>query len=129
MGRPVRVLAVDDQQIFLRACAHLVTATDGFCWVGGAGSGAEALGRLHDLAPDLVLVDVRMPEMDGLETTRRLVSRDTRIVVVLISVASADDLPSTWERSGAVTYLRKHALSPDALRRVWASYGPTSLRT
>jgi CheY-like chemotaxis protein len=129
MGRAVRVLAVDDQQIFLRACARLVAATDGFCWAGGAASGAEALARLRDLAPDLVLVDVRMPEMDGLETTRRIVSCDSRIVVVLVSVAPAEDLPSAWDRSGAVTYLRKHALSPDALRRLWAAHGPVGLRT
>jgi CheY-like chemotaxis protein len=123
MQRDVRVLAVDDQEVFLRACARLVGATDGFCWAGGVASGAEALQCVDELAPDLVLMDVRMPGLDGLETTRRLVKRHADIVVVLVSVVAADDLPLALRTSGAVTHVRKHALSPDALRRIWASHG------
>jgi CheY-like chemotaxis protein len=123
MQRDVRVLAVDDQEVFLRACARLVGATHGFCWAGGVTSGVEALRCVDDLAPDLVLMDVRMPGLDGLETTRRLVERHAEIVVVLVSVAAADDLPVALQTSGAVTHVRKHALSPHALRRIWASHG------
>lgn len=128
MARDIRVLAVDDQEVFLRACARLVAATEGFCWAGGAGSGAEALRCVDDLAPDLVLVDVRMPEMDGLETTRRLVERNDRLVVVLVSVEPADDLPAALRTSGAVTHVRKHALSPSALRGLWAAHGAARVR-
>jgi CheY-like chemotaxis protein len=123
MERDVRVLAVDDQEVFLRACARLVGATDGFCWAGGVTSGVEALQCVDDLAPDLVLMDVRMPGLDGVETTRRLVKHHVEIVVVLVSVAAADDLPVAVRTSGAVTHVRKHALSPHALQRIWASHG------
>ena len=128
MGRDVRVFAVDDHEVFLHASSRLVAATDGFCWAGGAASGSEALRRVVHAAPDLVLVDARMPEMDGLETTRRLVERHADIVVVLVSVEPAVDLPAALRTSGAAMHVRKHALSPQALRWLWASFGPARVR-
>jgi len=123
MDRDVRVLAVDDQEVFLRACARLVAATKGFSWVGGATSGGEALHRVQDAAPDLVLVDVRMPGMDGLETTRRLIDRAAGLVIILISVEPASNLPAGLQESGAAAHVSKHALSPETLRRLWLQYG------
>jgi DNA-binding NarL/FixJ family response regulator len=128
MDRDVRVLAVDDHEVFLHACQRLVSATEGFCWVGGVTSGEEALSRLAQLAPDLVLVDVRMPGMDGLETARQLLSRRPRAVVVLLSVEGPGDLPAGWPACGAVAHARKQSLSPAALRRLWASFGPSEVR-
>jgi DNA-binding NarL/FixJ family response regulator len=127
MDRDVRVLAVDDHEVFLQACQHLVAATDGFRWAGGATSGAQALTLVAQLAPDLVLVDVRMPGMDGLETTRQLLQRHPRAVVVLLSVEGPDDLPAGWRACGAAAHVRKQSLSPAALHRLWASFGPSEI--
>jgi DNA-binding NarL/FixJ family response regulator len=123
MDHDVRVLAVDDQEVFLRACARLVAATEGFRWVGGATSGAEALRCVGELTPDLVLVDVRMPHMDGMESTRPLLNDQAGIVVVLVSVEPTADLPAAVRTSGAAAHVRKHALSPQTLRELWATYG------
>src|SRR3954463_10807261 len=85
--RVVTVLAVDDQPVFLRAARDLIAATPGFEQVGAATSGPEALEIAAELDPDLVLLDIRMPGMDGIETARRLVSSKSEALVVLISLA------------------------------------------
>jgi DNA-binding NarL/FixJ family response regulator len=118
----VRVLAVDDQDVFLQAAHAVVDATDGFLWAGAAVSGREAVGLINHLCPDLALVDVRMPGLDGLETSRRLLSRDPDLVVVLVSVESPDDLPAATRSCGAVAYLRKQELSAATLRDIWATH-------
>jgi DNA-binding NarL/FixJ family response regulator len=123
MSRTVTVLAVDDQPVFLRAAAALIDATPGFEQIGQAASGAEALELAAALRPDLVLLDVRMPGMDGIETARRLVASNPDAVVVLISLEAVADLPSTLGAAGAATHLRKQELSTRTLRRVWAAHG------
>src|SRR3954452_1245908 len=69
---PVKVLAVDDQEVFLQVARELIAAAKGFEQVGEASSGAEGIKLAVELRPDLVLVDVRMPGMDGVETMRRI---------------------------------------------------------
>ena len=119
MTNAVTVLAVDDQAIFLRTIAELVAATPGFEQVGEAASGPEALELAAALDPDLVLVDVRMPGMDGIETARRLAESGARSVVVLISIDELPDIP--W--AGVAACVRKRDLSVLALRRIWDTYG------
>jgi DNA-binding NarL/FixJ family response regulator len=119
----VTVLAVDDQAIFRRAARSLIAATPGFEQVGEAASGAEALELAAQLHPDLVLVDVRMPGMDGIETARRLARADPRPVVVLISVEPVPELPASASAVGAAGYLRKQDLSVRSLRDLWSRHG------
>ncbi|HEX4718515.1 MAG TPA: response regulator transcription factor [Thermoleophilaceae bacterium] len=121
-ARPVTVLAVDDQAIFLRAARELIAATPGFDQVGQAESGAEALELAAELQPDLVLLDVRMPGMDGLETAQRLLECHPDAVVVLISLDDAPIEPSPSEL-GVATHLRKQDLSTRALLDLWAVHG------
>jgi two-component system, NarL family, invasion response regulator UvrY len=121
---PVTVLAVDDQAVFLRAASELIAATPGFEQVAEATSGAEALELAAELQPNLVLLDVRMPGMDGIETARRLRASDPDAVVVLISLEKVPDLPSSIATVGAATYLRKQDLTKRALLDVWAAHGP-----
>lgn len=118
------MLAVDDQEIFRRAAHSLIAATPGFEQVGEAASGAEALELAADLQPDLALVDVRMPEMDGIETARQLTAAHPDVTVVLISLEEVPELPSSVNSVGAAAHVRKQDLSPRKLAELWADHGP-----
>lgn len=120
--KPVRVLAVDDQEVFRRAARGLIAAMPGFEQVGEASSGPEALELAATLHPDLVLIDVRMPDMDGIETARRLARVDAHAVVVLTSIEDVPELPSSVASVGAEAYLRKQDLTTDALRQIWEAH-------
>jgi two-component system, NarL family, invasion response regulator UvrY len=115
----VTVLTVDDQARFRRAARRLIAATPGFEQVAEAASGQEALALADDLDPDLVLLDVRMPGMDGIETARRLHARHHATVVVLVSLQDIPDLPLSLESIGATAYVRKQDLSTHSLQAVW----------
>jgi two-component system invasion response regulator UvrY len=123
----VTVLAVDDQPIFLRAAQQLIADTPGFEQVGEATSGPEALDMAAALDPDLVLLDVRMPGMDGIETARRMVALDARAVVVLVSLEETPELPASLASVGAAVHLRKQDLSTRALREIWTAHGESRL--
>jgi two-component system, NarL family, invasion response regulator UvrY len=120
---PVTVLAVDDQPIFLRAAQQLIADTPGFEHVGEATSGPDALELAAAVHPDLVLLDVRMPGMDGIETARRIVELDSHAVVVLVSLEETPDVPASLATVGAAVHLRKQDLSTSALQEIWAAHG------
>jgi DNA-binding NarL/FixJ family response regulator len=115
----VRVLTVDDQAVFRDAAREVIEATPGFEALAEARSGAEALALVEALRPDLVLMDVRMPEMDGIETTRRLCAARPGSVVVLISLEDPADVTSAARECGAAVSVRKQDFCPDTLRRLW----------
>jgi two-component system, NarL family, invasion response regulator UvrY len=119
----VTVLAVDDQPIFLRAAHQLIADTPGFEQVGEATSGPEAVDMTAALHPDLVLLDVRMPGMDGIETARRIVALDARVVVILVSLEEIPELPASIASAGAAVHLRKQDLSARTLQEVWTAHG------
>jgi DNA-binding NarL/FixJ family response regulator len=116
----VTVLAVDDQPVFLRAAHALIDATPGFEQVGEAGSGPEALEKAAALRPDLVLLDVRMPGMDGIETARRLADTAGDAVLVLISLEAVPELPAAT----VAAHVRKQDLSVRTLQELWAAHSP-----
>ncbi|HWV85048.1 MAG TPA: response regulator transcription factor [Capillimicrobium sp.] len=117
--RRVNVLTVDDQDVFRLALAELIAATPGFEQAGEAASGAEAIARTEELEPDLVLLDVRMPGMDGIETARRLARSPRPPLVVLISLdAPAEPI----DGCGAALFVRKQELSSRRLRAIWAAH-------
>ena len=122
-GRRVKVLAVDDQEIFRRAAHSLIAATPGFEQIGEAASGTEALELAETLRPDLVLVDVRMPDMDGVETARRLAEAVPGATVILISLEEVPELPSAINSVGAAAHVRKQELSPGKLTELWDAHG------
>jgi len=116
-GAAVRVLVVDDQEPFRRAMAAVVEATDGFEVVGTAASGEESLEVARDLRPDLVLMDVNLPGIDGLEATRLLSAQPDRPVVVLLSTYDEDEF--SRDNCGAAAYIPKGAFGPDRLVQAW----------
>jgi DNA-binding NarL/FixJ family response regulator len=121
--RSVAVLAVDDQAAFRLAVREVVEATDGFELVGEARSCEEALALAREHDPDLVLVDVRMPGIDGLETTRRLSAAHPAATCVLVST---DDMDQPCDACGADAFLPKKAFGRLALRRLWDEHGRTA---
>lgn len=118
------VLAVDDQEVFRRVARGLIAATPGFEQVGEAASGPEALEVAARVRPDLVLMDVRMPGMDGMETARRLAKSGHRAVVVLISIDEPHELTPSATFEGADAYLRKQDLTTESLCEVWRAHRP-----
>jgi two-component system, NarL family, invasion response regulator UvrY len=117
------VLVVDDQAAFRRAARALIEGTSGFVLVGDACSGADGLRQAGELRPDLVLMDVYMPGMDGFEAALRLTEAHPGCVVVLVSIEETEDLPALVASSGAVALVRKQDLKPSLLRRLWSIHG------
>lgn len=117
----VRVLVVDDQEPFRRAMASVVAETTGFEVVGQAGSGEESVEAVAALRPDLVLMDVNLPGMDGLEATRRLRAGDRPPVVLLLSTYDEESGVDFVSESGAAAYVTKSDFGPDRLEAVWSA--------
>lgn len=115
----VRVLIVDDQEPFRGAMAAVVEETAGFVVVGMATSGEESLTAAARLRPDLVLMDLNLPGIDGLEATRRLTAATDAPVVVLLSTYDEDQLDLAG--CGAAAYVAKAALEPERLSTTWTA--------
>jgi DNA-binding NarL/FixJ family response regulator len=120
---PVRVLVVDDQVLFRRVMSAVVDETEGFVLVGSAASGEESIVTAGRLRPDLILMDVNLPGMDGMEVTRRLRADSMAAAVVLLSTYDEDDWDGQAQECGAVAYIAKSAFGPDTLAAVWAVTG------
>jgi len=92
---------------------------DGFELAGEASSRTEAIELADDLRPALVLMDINMPGMNGIEATRRIVSAHPDVLIILCSTYDVSDLPPGAAASGASAYLNKEKLAADTLRRLW----------
>jgi DNA-binding NarL/FixJ family response regulator len=124
----VRVLTVDDQARFRGVARDVIRATPGFEPIGAAETGEEALRAVERLTPELVLLDVRMPGLDGIEVARRLHAAHPETLVVLITIEEALDLPSATELGDAVPLVRKQDFGPGLLRQLWREHGPEAAR-
>ena len=120
-----RVLVVDDSEVFLRAAASIISATDSLRLVGPARSGEEAVRLLPQLDPDLVLLDVNLPGIDGIETARRIREQSPRTVVILIS-AEPEGFEASGLAAGAVTLLDKRDFNAQALEALWLEHRPAT---
>ena len=119
-GPPVRVLVVDDQAPFRRAARAVVGATYGFELVAEAASGEEAVELARSLEPDLVLLDIHMPGIEGIEASRRIAGFVDGAVTVLLSSYREADLPDEARSYGAAAYVHKEDFGPRVLRALWA---------
>jgi DNA-binding NarL/FixJ family response regulator len=117
----VRVLIVDDQEPFRLAARMVVEATDGFEVVGDAESGEDSVEAAHELDPDLVLMDVNLPGINGLEATRRILDGSTRVVILLLSTYEEAEYAPRAAECGAAAYIPKSSFSPERLAEAWAA--------
>ncbi len=116
----VRVLIVDDQQPFRAAARMVVEATEGFEVVGEAETGEDSVERARELDPDLVLMDVNLPGINGLDATRRILEdSSSRIVVLLLSTYEEEEYAPRAAECGAAAYIPKAAFGPDRLEAAW----------
>jgi DNA-binding NarL/FixJ family response regulator len=116
----VRVLIVDDQEPFRRAARAVVEMTDGFEVAGEAETGEASVEAARDLQPDLVLMDVNLPGMDGLEATRQILEDSQgRVVVLMVSTYEADEYAPRAAEVGAAAYIPKSEFDPDRLSGAW----------
>ena len=116
---PVRVLVVDDQPPFRAAARAVVDRISGFEVVAEAASGEEAVLAVADAPPDLVLMDIEMDGIDGIEATRRILADHPHVKVVLLSTYELADLPPAARTSGAIAYVNKDEFGTRVLRRLW----------
>lgn len=114
----VRVLVVDDQAPFRVAARAVVRATAGFEVVGEAKSGEEAVEAAGEVSPNLVLMDINMEGIGGIEATRRITEQHPEVRVVLLSTYDAEDLPDDARHCGAAAYVHKEEFGPDVLEKV-----------
>lgn len=118
----VRVLIVDDQEPFRMAARMVVEATDGFDVVGEAETGEASVEMARDLAPDLVLMDVNLPGINGLDATRQILSeRAESTVVLLLSTYEEEEYAPRAAECGAAAYIPKAVFGPDRLESAWAA--------
>jgi DNA-binding NarL/FixJ family response regulator len=116
----VRVVLVDDQEAFMHALVAVVNATQGFVVVGQASTGEESLELTDELKPGLVLMDVNLPGIDGIEATRRLRERGAPPVVILLSTHDEDAGDLFVAQSGANAYVTKSDFGPQRLSQIWS---------
>ena len=123
MDGNVSVLVGDDQAPFRAAARAVLAMTPGFGVVGEAGNGEQAVELAETLNPQLVLMDINMPVVDGIEATRRIVASHPATVVVLLSTYDIDDVGGDVDGCGAVAYVNKEDFGPATLRDLWAAHG------
>jgi len=116
---PVRVLIVDDQEPFRLAARMVVELTDGFEVAGEAETGEDGVTMSADLDPDLVLMDVNLPGIDGLEATRRILASEDPPIVLLLSTYEEEEYAPRAAECGAAAYIPKAVFGPDRLEVAW----------
>lgn len=125
----VGVLVVDDCAEARAAIGTAVVETHGFELVGSVASGEEALEVLPRLDPELVLLDVRMPGLNGPQTCSSIRASGARSVVVLVSAQTRPQLPDSVGTCGAAALLYKGDVSPRRLEALWQSVQPRPSET
>ena len=118
----MRVLVVDDQAPFRQAARAVVNVTPGFEVVAEAESGEEAVELAHTLEPDVVLMDVHLPGMDGMSACRAIVEDHPATTVLLLSTYREEDVPGDTRTCGAQAYVNKEHFGPDVLEDLGRSH-------
>jgi len=122
-GRPIRVMIVDDHAVVRSGLSAFLLAYDDLEHVGDAAGGAEAVSQCMSLRPDVVLMDLVMPDVDGAEATRRIKEACPEVQVIALTSYKEDDLVQGALKAGALSYLLKNVTADelaDAIRKAHA---------
>ena len=119
----IGVLIVDDQPPFRSVARTVVTLARGFDVVGEASTGEESVETALTTRPQLVLMDINLPGINGIEATRRILAENPDTTVILLSTYTEADLPADARTCGAARYVHKEDLSPAVLREAWDERG------
>jgi two-component system, NarL family, invasion response regulator UvrY len=122
----VTVLVVDDQAPFRIAMRSVLRHLDGFTLVGEAETGEASIELFARLSPMLVLMDINLPGVSGIEATKRILADAPHAVVFLCSTYAQGDLPPAASTSGAAAYIHKEELTARLLRDLWYQHGTTA---
>lgn len=115
---PIRVLVVDDQALVRTGVSMILSTEDGIEVVGEATDGLDALDRIGELAPDVVVMDIRMPNLDGVQATERVTARASVPRVLILTTFDADELVYAALRAGASGFILKDTPPEDLIRAV-----------
>lgn len=118
----VRVLIVDDQEPFRSAARLVVGLTDGFEVVGEADTGEGAVVMSQELMPHLILMDINLPGIDGLEATRQIMQTQQDSRVIVMSTYEPGEYEQLALEAGAVAFMSKSDLDPDTLLDSWLQH-------
>jgi DNA-binding NarL/FixJ family response regulator len=118
-----RVLVVDDQESYRDVMRAVIEATPGLLLVGEASCGEDVLARIDDLAPELVIVDVRMPGMGGIALARVLLERTPPPAVVLVSAQAPPESLPVARDGRVVVFIAKERLRPALLQKIREDHG------
>jgi two-component system, NarL family, invasion response regulator UvrY len=120
--KTVSVLIVDDQLPFRAVARTVIGLTAGFEVAGEAESGEDAVAATAAQDPDLVLMDINLPGINGIEATRRIHAAQPDVAVILLSTYSEADLPADARDCGAIAYVHKEDFGPALVRELWQQH-------
>ena len=126
MTRPLRIALVDDQDLVRSGFRMILDAQKDMCVVGQASDGVSALDMVKATHPDIVLMDIRMPTLDGISATRAVLGTDPDLKVLILTTFDVDDYLVAAMRAGASGFLLKDTTAPELLAGIRAVAGGDS---
>lgn len=118
----IKLMLVDDQSLIREGLSMILSLSDDFQIVGEASNGVEAIKKLDTIRPDIVLMDIRMPKMDGVEATKIIMNRYPHIKIIILTTFSEDDYIYEALKNGAVGYVLKDLRSEEIIKGVKTVY-------
>ena len=118
---PIRILLADDHTLFRKGIRTLLEQMPGVEVIGEASTGKEAVAEAHALVPDVILMDIKMPELSGIEATQRIVQENPHIGIILVTMFDDPESVFSGMRAGARGYVLKEAEPQELMRAIEAA--------